>query len=189
MGLAVWSLTFPSRNSILLVYPKLNRLKGVTTVTKLIKTDVQTRIYQIHSCIMQNLNFQYIFYKEIYFKSQIIIIKFACYLWDQRNGCSCHPAITWGTHLTAEMCLPRNWLLKSMRIRAPSLQDWGMPPTKSGKAEISFHVVCRESHSVCVMFKGELRGRKQTDQAEEVHETRSWNVENARRSDQGRAKN
>lgn len=38
-----------------------------------------------------------------------------------------------------------------------------------------------------VMFKRELRGRKQKDEAEET--TRSWDVENGRRIDQGRAKN
>ena len=32
---------------------------------------------------------------------------------------------------------------------------------------------------MCNVSKGELRGRKQSDQAEEVHETRSWDVENA----------
>lgn len=39
---------------------------------------------------------------------------------------------------------------------------------------------------MCVMFKRELRGRKQKDEAED---TRSWDVENGRRIDQGRAKN
>lgn len=52
-----------------------------------------------------------------------------------------------------------------------------------------FHGVNRESQVVCVMFKGKLRGRKQTDETKEIDKTRLWDVENGRRRDQGQAQN
>ena len=60
VGLAVWYLAFPSRNSILSVYPKLNRPKGVTTVTKLIQdwcTNQGINSFTYNA----KYNFQYIF--------------------------------------------------------------------------------------------------------------------------------
>lgn len=39
------------------------------------------------------------------------------------------------------------------------------------------------------MFKGKLRGRKQTDETKEIDKTRLWDMENGRRRDQGHAQN